>query len=99
MSSMAGSQDESFAARGQPVRARRHRVVLQGRIVAGPQLYSCVIRDLSREGAKIHVLATITLPDCFELLIAADDLRREQVRLRWRRGDFAGLSFVTTRRS
>lgn len=74
-------------------RAKRHRVLLQGRIVAGAQLQPCVIRDLSRTGAKIRVAPRIALPDRFDLVIASDELRTVRACLRWRRGEFAGLVF------
>ncbi len=76
-----------------PVRAKRSRVLLQGRIVIGSELHPCVIRDLSRAGVKISLPARIALPERFELVIAADDLRTVAVCLRWRRGEFAGLTF------
>lgn len=81
-------------AENHPARAKRSRVVLQGRIVAGAELYPCVIRDISRDGAKISLPAAIALPERFDLVIAADDLRTLKVCLRWRRGDFAGLTFL-----
>lgn len=82
-------------ARGREARAgKRHRVVQQGRIVLGPErLVPCVIRDLSRSGAKIRVAPDCPLPETFSLVIAAHDLRTLTVRLRWRRGDFAGVTF------
>lgn len=91
---MADPQDE--AREGAPVAraGKRHRVVQQGRIVLGPErLIGCVIRDLSRSGAKIRVAPEIGLPETFSLVIAAHDLRTLTVRLRWRRGDFAGVTF------
>ncbi len=78
---------------GSAPRAKRHRVLLQGRIVAGAQLQPCVIRDLSRSGAKIRVAPRIALPDRFDLVIASDELRTVRACLRWRRGEFAGLVF------
>ncbi|GAB6842484.1 hypothetical protein HNR00_004300 [Methylorubrum rhodinum] len=91
---MADPQDE--AKRVAPVEraGKRHRVVQQGRIVLGPERQvGCVIRDLSRSGAKLRVAPEIGLPETFSLVIAAHDLRTVTVRLRWRRGDFAGVTF------
>lgn len=91
---MADPQDE--AKQGAPVEraGKRHRVVQQGRIVLGPErLVGCVIRDLSRTGAKLRIDPEIGLPETFSLVIAAHDLRTLTVRLRWRRGDFAGVTF------
>ncbi len=74
--------------------SKRYRVSQQGRIVLGPeQLVACTVRDLSRDGAKIHVAPEHDLPETFPLVIAAHDLRTVVVRLRWRRGDLAGVAF------
>ncbi|WP_232630807.1 PilZ domain-containing protein [Methylobacterium sp. Leaf118] len=92
---MADPQDNA-GERTEPVArvGKRHRVVQQGRIVLGPErLVACVVRDLSRSGAKIRVAPEIGLPETFALVIAAHDLRTLTVRLRWRRGDFAGVTF------
>lgn len=73
---------------------KRHRVVQQGRIVLGPeQLIACTVHDLSPRGAKIRVASEQVLPETFPLVIAAHDLRTVTVRLRWRRGDLAGVAF------
>lgn len=95
---MADPRDEARRAANEasPVArsGKRHRVVQQGRIVLGPErLVGCVIRDLSRTGAKLRVAPEIGLPETFALVIAAHDLRTVTVRLRWRRGDFAGVTF------
>lgn len=74
--------------------AKRRRVAQQGRIVLGPErLVGCEVRDLSRTGAKLRVAPEIALPETFPLVIAAHDLRTLTVRLRWRRGGFAGVTF------
>ncbi len=75
-------------------RPKRHRVVQQGRIVLGSRMVPCVVRDLSRSGAKVRVAPEIALPERFELVIAAHDLRIHNVGLRWRRGEFIGVVFV-----
>ncbi|VUF15349.1 PilZ domain-containing protein [Methylobacterium dankookense] len=76
-----------------PTRAKRHRVVQQGRIVLASRMIACEIRDLSASGAKLRVAPALDLPEVFELAIAAHDLRIRAVRLRWRRGEFAGVTF------
>ncbi len=91
---MNGFKRDVSATGKHPARAKRNRVVLQGRVVIGNELHNCVVRDLSRDGAKISIPARFALPETFELVIAADDLSMVRVRLRWRRGDFAGLTFL-----
>lgn len=66
----------------------------QGRILRDGDLVPCVVWDLSRSGAKIRLDRLVALPERFALYIAGHDLRSVPVTLRWRRGDFAGLSFA-----
>jgi hypothetical protein len=88
-----GAEDAADEER-RPEAGRRHRMLQQGRILVAPdRLVPCVIRDLSRTGAKIRVARDVDLPERFALYIAAHDLRSAAVRLRWRRGDFAGVAF------
>ncbi|KMO42246.1 pilus assembly protein PilZ [Methylobacterium tarhaniae] len=77
-----------------PRAGRRRRVIQQGRIVLGPdRSVACEVMDLSAAGARLRVPARIDLPEAFPLAVAADDLRTVAVRLRWRRGEFAGVTF------
>lgn len=82
---------------GQPVVRvpKRHRVMQQARILIGRDTFvDCVVRDLSRDGAKICLARAVVLPASFELIVAAHDLRTFTAHLRWQRGDFAGVAFV-----
>lgn len=73
---------------------RRRRLIQPGRIVLGPDLsVACEVVDVSTAGARLRVPGRIALPETFPLVIAAHDLRTLTVRLRWRRGDFAGVTF------
>ncbi|TNC08617.1 PilZ domain-containing protein [Methylobacterium terricola] len=77
-----------------PRAGRRRRVFQQGRLVLGPdRLVACEVADLSVAGARLRVPARVALPEAFSLVIVGDDLRTVAVRLRWRRGDFAGVTF------
>lgn len=94
---MADWQDA--VARGErplrPISPKRHRVMQQGRIVLGRDtLIACMVRDLTPVGAKIRLPRPLSLPETFDLIIAAHDLRTIPVRLRWQRGLFVGLTFV-----
>lgn len=67
----------------------------QGRVVCGPEtLMACIVRDLTPLGAKIRLPRPVPLPEAFDLVIAAHDLRTIPVRLCWQRGDFAGVTFL-----
>ena len=53
---------------------------------------SCLVRDLSDEGARIVLSENVTVPETFDLHI----LQRNQTlraRVTWRRGDEIGLGF------
>lgn len=67
----------------------------QGRVVCGPDtLIACIVRDLTPTGAKIRLPRPLPLPQTFDLIIAAHDLRTIPVQLCWQRGDFAGVAFL-----
>ena|SRR5687767_6454781 len=70
------------------------RKVMGTALVLGPDLEaSCIIRDLSTSGAKIEVPSSVKLPLAFNLLLLKTSSSRH-VRLRWRKGNFAGVQFV-----
>ncbi|WP_018263290.1 PilZ domain-containing protein [Methylobacterium sp. WSM2598] len=93
---MDDAKEHSAGRNRDPGAGRRHRVLQQGRIVLGSdQLVPCTVRDLSRSGAKIRIDRAVALPERFALYIAGHDLRSVTVVLRWRRGDFAGLAFLS----
>jgi hypothetical protein len=51
-----------------------------------------VVRDLSDTGARIGVCRKVRLPESFFLWFVKRNMRLH-VRLRWREGDYAGVSF------
>ena len=51
-----------------------------------------MIRDLSDTGAKLGVSSETQLPGEFDLWLVQRKLKL-RVRLRWRRGEYAGVSF------
>lgn len=67
----------------------------QGRVVGERDtLITCIVRDLTPAGAKIRLPRPVALPERFDLVIAAHDLRTVPVQLRWQRGHFAGVIFL-----
>ncbi|HEY7382233.1 MAG TPA: PilZ domain-containing protein [Beijerinckiaceae bacterium] len=63
-------------------------------LILGPKLeVNCVIRDLSATGAKLEIPALIKLPQAFNLMLLKTNSSRH-VRLKWRKGDYAGVQFV-----
>ena len=75
-------------------RAARRKVLAQAKILLGREAIFCAIRDVSDTGAKLEVGADVKLPADFDVAIVAKETI-VRVRLRWRDGDFAGLSFLT----
>ena len=49
----------------------------------GQSALDCLIRNLSDTGAKLIVSAAVTLPECFDLIVAPKSLTR-RVRIAWR---------------
>ncbi|MFC4174997.1 PilZ domain-containing protein [Microvirga sp. GCM10011540] len=75
-------------------RTRRMRVLQQAKIVIGTEvMLHCEVRDLSAGGAKIAIKQHVALPEQFDLFICAHDIRVHRARMRWRQGDFVGVSF------
>jgi hypothetical protein len=75
-------------------RTRRLRVQQQAKIVYDSEtMIHCEVRDISVGGARIAIKQHVPLPERFELFICAHDLRVHSVKVRWRQGDFVGVSF------
>jgi hypothetical protein len=53
---------------------------------------SCLVRDLSNEGARIIFSENVTIPDVVNLHIPQKD-QTLRARVQWRRGDEIGLAF------
>ena len=73
--------------------APRYRVLGHAQIMFRGATTNCVVRDLSESGAKLGVASNVKLPEEFDLWLVQRKLRL-RVRLRWRRGEFAGVSFL-----
>jgi hypothetical protein len=73
--------------------APRTRVLGHAKIVSPKGHVYCVVRDLSDTGARLGVCRKVRLPPTFVLWFVKRNLRLH-VRLRWREGDYAGVSFA-----
>jgi hypothetical protein len=75
----------------------RRRTLLRGRICWGP-LYAisadCAIRDLSETGAQLRLPSSQALPPSFALIHILGGTAFEAA-LAWRKGDLAGVKFLT----
>jgi len=74
---------------------RRQKSFLRGFVYFDKRrgVLSCLVRDLSDEGARIIFSQTVTLPEAVNLHIP----QREQTwraHVQWRRGDEIGLAFT-----
>jgi hypothetical protein len=75
---------------------QRFQVLGHAQLRAGPLLVHCVIRDLSRSGAKLGLSRQAKLPANADLwLVQADS--RIRVVVKWREGDHVGVAFYAKR--
>ena len=74
---------------------RREATTWPGRIAydRGAQLRECVVRDISKDGARLSLPNVRTLPSEFELLILTTGEIFQAV-AKWRRGREIGVYFV-----
>ena len=73
--------------------APRYRVLGHAQIIGPAGATNCVIRDLSESGAKLGVSQRVKLPREFTLWLVQRKMKL-RVRLRWRHGDYVGVSFL-----
>lgn len=75
-------------------REARQKTFLKGRILFnnGASTMDCLVRDLSRFGARLALTETKALPECFDLHIPQKDATYRST-LRWRREDGVGVTF------
>jgi PilZ domain len=67
-----------------------------GIVITTETKVNCVIRDLSRTGAKLGISRRVKLPSEFTVALLRTKTMRRVV-LRWRRGDFVGVEFCPKR--
>ena len=78
---------------GEKRRTPRSRTLKQGRIIlADSSTLSCVVRDISRSGARLVLGTLFHLPPRFDIAIAPGD-SVDGVELIWQRGLAAGVAF------
>jgi PilZ domain len=79
-------------------RPTRERTYLHGVIYFnnGGESLSCVVRDISYEGARIVIFNAVKVPDEVELHIPERN-RLMHATVRWRHGNKIGLSFSEVR--
>ena len=70
----------------------RKRILKTGRIEFGIGTIECAVRNLSVAGASVEVENPVGIPDKFELLIVAGNLRRS-AQVAWRKGKRLGVRF------
>lgn len=74
--------------------ALRIRSFLRGEIIHsnGNSKTECTIRDISETGARLQVPASVTLPECFDLVIPQKGMS-ERARIVWNHGGEIGVLF------
>jgi hypothetical protein len=78
--------------------AKRHKSFLRGFVDFDKRLgvMSCVVRDLSDQGARILFSENVAIPSVINLHIPQKDLTL-RARVEWRRGEEVGLTFDVVR--
>jgi hypothetical protein len=72
----------------------RRRVLKKGLLILNSNsTVECLVRELGGGGAAIWLHGWMTLPERFDLMIPADNLR-VAARAAWQRGQEVGLEFV-----
>ena len=78
-----------------PRKLPRHRVLKAGKIVFSN--FQCsidvMIRDISVNGARVHVPSNVGIPDSFELFVVSEGCFYPST-TRWRTGEWMGVEFV-----
>ena len=74
-------------------RAPRSRMIKRGQLVSGETSLNCVVLDLSRTGARIHLTSPWSLPEIVVLRLPDGVLR--DARRRWQRDAEAGYEFFS----
>ena len=81
----------AFDRRTQP----RYRVLKEARIILnhGQSTMSCLVRDISQDGARLQAPFNPDLPETFEMLINQDDTLLKARRV-WFSGNQMGIRFL-----
>ncbi|WP_424138999.1 PilZ domain-containing protein [Roseomonas chloroacetimidivorans] len=72
-------------------RAARQQVIRLGQLAVAETPIRCVVFDLSRAGARIHLFAPCAVPETVILRLPDGTIR--QARRRWQRDAAVGLEF------
>jgi hypothetical protein len=73
-------------------KAPRLSVLGHAVIIAPAGRANCIVRDISKTGARLGLSRDVKLPAAFDLFLVKTNSKRH-VLLRWRAGDFAGVEF------
>jgi hypothetical protein len=73
-------------------RSTRQTVLKRATLIAGEQVYDCVVLDSSATGARVSTGAVVPLPDRVELRFPSG--ASLQAAIRWSRGAEIGLEFM-----
>jgi hypothetical protein len=72
----------------------RTEITERAYVSSGGSVMSCIVRNISPEGAAIDVENPAFVPPCFRLVMAKDSSVRE-CRIAWIQQNRIGLTFVT----
>ncbi|HZH10207.1 MAG TPA: PilZ domain-containing protein [Microvirga sp.] len=75
--------------------ARRYRAQHLAKIVVNPDtMITCMVEEISTDGARISIDSRYHVPDDFDLFIAAHELQVHRARLCWREEGMIGVAFI-----
>lgn len=89
------TEDQLIEPKPERRRERRQRVLKGALVIFGKhtQVFDCLVRNLSSEGAKLSLESTVGVPDEFEVLIHGE-YRIAPARLVWRKDKEIGARFT-----
>jgi hypothetical protein len=89
---MVRGVDEAVVNASERRRSARQSVLKRANLIAGEQVYDCVVLDSSASGARVSTGSFVSLPDGVELRFPSG--ASLQAAIRWSRGAEIGLEFV-----
>ena len=75
-------------------KAQRRHTLKGGRIVFnnGRSTFDCIVRNLSRQGAKLQVGSSVGVPETFELVLP--NTHKQPCKVIWRKAKEIGIEFI-----
>ena len=79
-------------------KSERHKTYKGGAIYSGVEVFDCIVRNLSPDGAFLQVESRTGVPDRFMLIIKPEGVKRS-CQVAWRSPRKIGISFAAPRKA